>query len=254
MQCEEYLSLLSAHLDGALTEQEEATLQAHLSRCAHCRAILEQLQEQQSALEQIPPMPERVHAAAMQRVRASRRKGTPRRWLPAVAGAAAAAAMLTLVASGVLPLPHDRQTRDDKAAQPETAALREPNEAEKSAVFIDTGEEPSLPAPEAVTGVDLTPTPYAQLDRNTEQASLVLEEPLPQDVAALLQTCEPTEDAALWQAVWPELSHEEAWRCYRLDSTEYARLRDLLDASGLEPLDEQPGETDDVLVLVLAQP
>ncbi len=38
MQCEEYLSLLSAHLDGALDAHEEARLQAHLAQCARIAA------------------------------------------------------------------------------------------------------------------------------------------------------------------------------------------------------------------------
>ena len=38
MSCDKYLELLSARLDGALTEEEERELEGHLSRCPAVRA------------------------------------------------------------------------------------------------------------------------------------------------------------------------------------------------------------------------
>ena len=45
MTCEEALVLISGHLDGENTEQEEAQLQAHLEGCPSCREILEALSQ-----------------------------------------------------------------------------------------------------------------------------------------------------------------------------------------------------------------
>ena len=38
MDCDRYMQLLSARLDGALTEEEERELEGHLSRCPAVRA------------------------------------------------------------------------------------------------------------------------------------------------------------------------------------------------------------------------
>ena len=58
MNCEEYEILLSARLDGALTPEETARLEAHLAQCPQCRQLaqeLETLQAQPAALTQEVP-------------------------------------------------------------------------------------------------------------------------------------------------------------------------------------------------------
>ncbi len=58
MNCEEYEILLSARLDGALTPEETARLEAHLAQCPQCRRLaqeLETLQAQTAALTQEVP-------------------------------------------------------------------------------------------------------------------------------------------------------------------------------------------------------
>ena len=58
MNCEEYEILLSARLDGALTPEETARLEAHLAQCPQCRQLaqeLETLQAQTAALTQEVP-------------------------------------------------------------------------------------------------------------------------------------------------------------------------------------------------------
>ena len=39
MNCDKTLELLSAELDGRLSEAEHAELQAHLDECADCRRV-----------------------------------------------------------------------------------------------------------------------------------------------------------------------------------------------------------------------
>ena len=41
MNCNDYLPLLSGHLDGENSPEEEQRLQAHLAQCASCRARLQ---------------------------------------------------------------------------------------------------------------------------------------------------------------------------------------------------------------------
>lgn len=50
MTCEKAALLLSARLDGELTESEEAALTDHLAQCPECRAIAAQLEELRSAM------------------------------------------------------------------------------------------------------------------------------------------------------------------------------------------------------------
>lgn len=71
MECDKYLELLSARLDGPLTSEEERTLEAHLSRCPACRAAgaqLAALQEAFPELEEVPA-PEGFTQGVMDRIR-----------------------------------------------------------------------------------------------------------------------------------------------------------------------------------------
>lgn len=43
MNCDEMFELLSASLDGELTDQQEAMVQAHLAQCPDCRALMTEL-------------------------------------------------------------------------------------------------------------------------------------------------------------------------------------------------------------------
>ena len=83
MSCERYLELLSARLDGALTQQEEKELMQHLQGCDACRAIARELEDIHSALAQAPQVqpPEELVRGVMERIgaqRAARRAGVRR--------------------------------------------------------------------------------------------------------------------------------------------------------------------------------
>ena len=47
---EDYIELISAAVDGALTEEETLRLQSHLAQCADCRSLLRDLQDLHAAL------------------------------------------------------------------------------------------------------------------------------------------------------------------------------------------------------------
>ena len=90
MNCERALELISAELDGAVTQQERAELQAHLDTCPDCRETYAQLHELDAALQEseLEP-PAALHDSVMQTIRREKKRRPA--WLPAVAIAAAAA-------------------------------------------------------------------------------------------------------------------------------------------------------------------
>lgn len=51
---EEYIELISAAVDGTLTEVEAARLQSHLAQCADCRSLLRDMQNLHAALRSLP--------------------------------------------------------------------------------------------------------------------------------------------------------------------------------------------------------
>ena len=106
--CNEYLPLLSAHIDGMNSEIEERRLQQHLRSCAHCRERLRELQEADATLRaaKVEP-PADLTGRIMAQVRSEpRKKAAPRRkYLSLGAAGLAAAAMLALVLFGNSRLP-----------------------------------------------------------------------------------------------------------------------------------------------------
>ena len=79
MNCERYLDLISARLDGELTAQEEAELNAHLQECPACRAIAQDMNNVHSALSVLGEVeaPEELSQAVMRKVK--RERATARR-------------------------------------------------------------------------------------------------------------------------------------------------------------------------------
>ena len=104
--CNEFLPLLSGHLDGMNSEKEEARLLAHLKQCRHCRTLLEQMEAADAALRDdacAPPVD--LTARIMEQVhREPRKRRFGRRIFTVSAAGLAAAAMLALVLNGKIPL------------------------------------------------------------------------------------------------------------------------------------------------------
>ena len=100
MDCDRYIDLLSARLDGALTEEEERELEGHLSRCPAVRAAGAQLAALQAGFaewEEVPA-PEGFAQNVMERIRASEEpKVIPLFKRPQVRALAGLAACLALV-------------------------------------------------------------------------------------------------------------------------------------------------------------
>lgn len=109
MNCDTALEMMSAMLDGELTQEESEQLQAHLAACESCRAVYAELAAIDSAVaaDQAEP-PEALHDAVMAAIctgQNRKKTGKIRTWL--VIGIAAAAALTLAVLSGfgILPLP-----------------------------------------------------------------------------------------------------------------------------------------------------
>lgn len=99
MACDQFLELLSAQLDGALTEEEERELEEHLAACPDCRAVGAQLSALQGAFPELEevPAPEGFTQGVMDRIRAEK-KVIPLFKRPQFRALAGLAACLVLVA------------------------------------------------------------------------------------------------------------------------------------------------------------
>lgn len=112
MSCDRYLELLSARLDGELTQDEERELEEHLSVCPDCRAAGAQLAALRDAFSELEEeaAPEGFAQGVMERARAEK-KVVPlfrRPRFRALAGLAACA----VLAVGLYGAAQQRQTRN----------------------------------------------------------------------------------------------------------------------------------------------
>lgn len=113
MSCDRYLELLSARLDGELTDDGERELEEHLSVCPDCRAAGAQLAALRDAFSELEEeaAPEGFAQGVMERARAEK-KVVPlfrRPRFRALAGLAACA----VLAVGLYGAAQQRQTRND---------------------------------------------------------------------------------------------------------------------------------------------
>lgn len=134
MNCEDALCLISGHIDGQNTAEEEALLQAHLESCASCREILQAYQavdQGVAALEEEPP--QGLAEAVMEQIlqHPSQRSHRRRLFLGSGTAVAAVAAVLALLLfTGRLPnLNQSRASTvhpaDDAAAGLQTEGIQE---------------------------------------------------------------------------------------------------------------------------------
>ena len=100
--CESYLELISAHLDGALADDERARLTGHLASCEACRAYMAELAAIRAALsnEEDVDVPDGFADGVMQRVRESAQRPKKQSALRRFAPLAACAALLAVVFAG----------------------------------------------------------------------------------------------------------------------------------------------------------
>jgi len=116
MNCELYLDLISARLDGELTAQEEAELTAHLQECPVCRAIADEMKGMHSALAGLGEVdvPPELSRSVMASIKAERTRSR-RRFVRQLTGLAACLVLCVTAWYVALPNPN---------ANPDPAALR----------------------------------------------------------------------------------------------------------------------------------
>ena len=176
--CEEFAPLLSAFVDGELTEEERAEVLAHVSECEECRRLLGELTALHAALGELEDedVPEGFTEGVMAAVRAEKAAAKPqakkrsawRRWMPM----AACAAIVALAAAVTIPRTAIKQEANDAA--PAAPAAQEDQAmfsmaAPPSDSLPDTDAEVEYPEQRCET-VQSSPY-YAALDGSSTEPS-----------------------------------------------------------------------------------
>ena len=175
MQCDQMLELISGHIDGVNTPEQEQQLQDHLSSCEACRKILEAFTQIDSGLAQLQSEPPADLAAnVMKQIEAEPVKPARRKFFfgPGTAIGAVAAVLALLLGSGVVSLP-DLTTSADSAldqSAPENTAMMamdsttaqtadaaEPEETEDTTAGV-AEETPALLSPNLATPAGEAPS------------------------------------------------------------------------------------------------
>lgn len=189
MSCDDFLPLISAHLDGANSEIEERRLQEHLKTCEFCRTLLSQMEQNDTLLKAnaaVPPadLTERI----MREVRKEEKASSPRKRyiISTVASGLAVAALLSLVIFGKFSL--TGFTKSDKMypASQEGFADSEadlPFDTVYSA-YAEGSTQEAFSATSAKTVVSTTDMPEeAATEKNADAPLISL--PQPTELAAL---------------------------------------------------------------------
>ncbi len=141
MNCEQIYELLSARLDGALSAEDEARVQAHLDACPDCRRLYEAMASiEKKTAELAVPAPEGLKRGVMYRIRQESGKQKKKRgyWGAGTGFGLIAAVLVLLVGTGVIRLP-----------RPQTAAKASAGGATVSHPS-PSAEKPAQPAEETL--------------------------------------------------------------------------------------------------------
>ena len=157
--CEYYIELISAGLDGQLTEEQELELANHLVNCPACREIGVQLVAAHTAFTQMEeiPAPEGFSEGVMNRIRAEeakKPKAVPlfrRPQFRAVAGLAACAVLCVGLFRGGLGggMASENATGAMAPSAATSMATAEPRDTAQYSLSDTTGADTECQAPEA---------------------------------------------------------------------------------------------------------
>ena len=195
--CNEYFVLLSACVDGELSPEEQARLDAHLEACADCRAELEMLQ---SIHTNAPALTREVGGDFTQRImqgmkaskKSEKRFALSRFKFTAIAAAVA----LLLLAADKLPWPEkpDADSAESAAVTEEAPAVM--NEKLMAEDTADAGAA-DLARTEKASGAALTAAKNAPVHPYAQEFALYITADSPATREILSEyTCETVEDAA----------------------------------------------------------
>ncbi len=160
--CEAYAEAISAAVDGALSPEEQAALDAHLAVCPGCRALLHDLQTIHAAMADLPPVevPDGLCGRIMDAVEQekivplpAKRPARRKTWL-------AVAAMAALVLAGAWGLTSRSPAWNmASGAAPMAAAGNAAAEVspDDQVLFAARSAEPADPAPESISAPQAVP-------------------------------------------------------------------------------------------------
>lgn len=143
MNCEQIYELLSARLDGALSAEDEARLQAHLDACPDCRRLYEAMASiEEKTAELAVPAPEGLKRGVMYRIRQESGKQKKKRgyWGAGTGFGLIAAVLVLLVGTGVIRLPRPQTAAKASAggatvSHPSPSAEKPAQSAEETLAF-----------------------------------------------------------------------------------------------------------------------
>ena len=242
--CETFAALLDPFVDGELSPDEMARVQAHLDACPACRAYVDDAMAIRAAFPDAEdtPVPDGFSESVMARIRAEtvsqKRKNRP--WLKALASLAACCAIVLLAAPM---FSHGSKTEAAPAEAPAAAAAS----TERAMGFANTAEE--APAEESREDLassklyDAAPAPSAADSGATAYCTEA-------DTTSWL-TLTAEEAGSLLADVTPAEETETELR-YELTSGELETLLAALSEAGIVPSGElHPTEMEDTYVLVI---
>ena len=242
--CETFAALLDPFVDGELSPDEMARVQAHLDACPACRAYVDDALAIRAAFPDAEdtPVPDGFSESVMARIRAEtvsqKRKNRP--WLKALASLAACCAIVLLAAPM---FSHGSKTEAAPAEAPAAAAAS----TERAMGFANTAEE--APAEESREDLasselyDAAPAPSAADSGATVYCTEA-------DTTSWL-TLTAEEAGSLLADVTPVEETETELR-YELTSLELENLLTALSEAGIVPSGElHPAEMEGSYVLVI---
>lgn len=255
--CENFAALLDPFVDGELSPDEIARVQAHLDGCPACRAYVDDALAIRASFPDAEdtPVPDgfaesvmaRIRAEAASQAEAAPQKKTSRPWLKALASLAACCAIVLLAAPM---FSHSSKTEAAPAEAPAAAADTAAS-TERAMEFALTEEAPAGESAEESREdlassklYDAAPSPSAAADSG---ATAYFTEA---DPASWL-TLTAEEAGSLLADVTPAEETETELR-YELTSGELETLLAALSEAGIVPSGElHPAEMEDSYVLVI---
>ena len=242
--CETFAALLDPFVDGELSPDEMARVQAHLDACPACRAYVDDAMAIRATFPDAEdtPVPDGFSESVMARIRAEtvsqKRKNRP--WLKALASLAACCAIVLLAAPMFA---HGSKTEAAPAEAPAAAAAS----TERAMGFANTAED--APAEESREDLassklyDAAPAPSAADSGATAYCTEA-------DTTSWL-TLTAEEAGSLLADVTPVEETETELR-YELTSLELENLLTALSEAGIVPSGElHPAEMEGSYVLVI---
>ena len=255
--CENFAALLDPFVDGELSPDEMARVQAHLDECPACRAYVDDALAIRASFPDAEdtPVPDgfaesvmaRIRAEAASQAEAAPQKKTSRPWLKALASLAACCAIVLLAAPM---FPHSPKTEAAPAEAPAAAADTAAS-TERAMEFALTEEAPAGESAEESREdlassklYDAAPSPSAAADSG---ATAYFTEADPASWLTLT-----AEEAGSLLADFTPAEETETELRYELTSLELENLLTALSEAGIVPSGElHPAEMEDSYVLVI---